>query len=65
MRVGTGWLPQWLATWGRKAMQAEPELTSADVLERACRSTAAVLEMVRIVDLDRPTPCASWNVRDG
>jgi uncharacterized protein (TIGR03086 family) len=46
-------------------MQApEPEPTSADVLERACRSTATVLEMVRSTDLDRPTPCASWNVRD-
>jgi uncharacterized protein (TIGR03086 family) len=43
---------------------AQPEPTSADVLERACRSTAAVLEMVRSTDLDRPTPCASWNVRD-
>jgi uncharacterized protein (TIGR03086 family) len=46
-------------------MQApKPEPTSADVLERACRSTATVLEMVRSADLDRPTPCASWNVRD-
>ena len=46
-------------------MQApQPEPTSADVLERACRSTATVLEMVRSTDLDRPTPCASWNVRD-
>jgi uncharacterized protein (TIGR03086 family) len=46
-------------------MQApKPEPTSADVLERACRSTAAILEMVRSADLDRSTPCASWNVRD-
>jgi uncharacterized protein (TIGR03086 family) len=46
-------------------MQApQPEPTSADVLERACRSTVAVLEMVRRADLDQPTPCASWNVRD-
>jgi uncharacterized protein (TIGR03086 family) len=46
-------------------MQApQPEPTSADVLERACRSTAGVLEMVRSADLDRPTPCASWNVKD-
>jgi uncharacterized protein (TIGR03086 family) len=46
-------------------MQApQPEPASADVLERACRSTAAVLEAVRSADLDRPTPCASWNVRD-
>ncbi|HEY6295605.1 MAG TPA: TIGR03086 family metal-binding protein [Streptosporangiaceae bacterium] len=46
-------------------MQAQqPEPASADVLERACRSTAAILEMVRSTDLDRPTPCASWNVRD-
>jgi uncharacterized protein (TIGR03086 family) len=40
------------------------EPTSADVLERACGSTGAVLEMVRATDLDRTTPCASWNVRD-
>ncbi len=46
-------------------MQApQPEPASADVLEQACLSTAAVLEMVRSTDLDRPTPCASWNVRD-
>lgn len=46
-------------------MQApEPEPTSADVLEQACLSTAAVLELVRSADLGRPTPCASWNVRD-
>jgi len=46
-------------------MQAQqPEPASADVLERACRSTATVLEAVRSADLDRPTPCASWNVRD-
>ena len=46
-------------------MQApQPEPASADVLERACRSTAAVLAMVRTTDLDQPTPCASWNVRD-
>jgi len=46
-------------------MQAQqPEPASADVLERACRSTAAILEMVRSADLDQPTPCASWNVRD-
>jgi uncharacterized protein (TIGR03086 family) len=45
-----------------QAQQSEP--TSADVLERACRSTAAVLDRVRGTDLDAPTPCASWNVRD-
>jgi uncharacterized protein (TIGR03086 family) len=42
----------------------EPAPTSADVLERACQSTAAILAMVQAADLDRPTPCASWNVRD-
>jgi uncharacterized protein (TIGR03086 family) len=42
----------------------QPEPTSADVLERACQSTAEVLEKVHSADLDRPTPCASWNVRD-
>jgi uncharacterized protein (TIGR03086 family) len=46
-------------------MQApQPQPTSADILERACRSTATVLERVRGTDLDRPTPCASWNVKD-
>jgi uncharacterized protein (TIGR03086 family) len=42
----------------------EPAPTSADVLERACQSTAAILAMVQAADLDRPTPCASWNVKD-
>jgi uncharacterized protein (TIGR03086 family) len=46
-------------------MQAPPpEPTSADILERACRSTARVLDTVHSADLDRPTPCASWNVKD-
>jgi uncharacterized protein (TIGR03086 family) len=45
-----------------QAQQQEP--ASADVLERACRSTAAVLAMMSSADLDRRTPCASWNVRD-
>jgi len=40
------------------------EPASTDVLERACRSTAAVLELVSSADFDRPTPCASWNVGD-
>jgi uncharacterized protein (TIGR03086 family) len=42
----------------------EPAPTSTDVLERACQSTAAILAMVQAADLDRPTPCASWNVKD-
>ncbi|HLX49880.1 MAG TPA: TIGR03086 family metal-binding protein [Streptosporangiaceae bacterium] len=37
---------------------------SADILERACNSTAAVLDLARGADLDQPTPCLSWNVRD-
>jgi uncharacterized protein (TIGR03086 family) len=43
---------------------SQPEPASTDVLERACRSTAAILELVNSADFDRPTPCASWNVRD-
>lgn len=37
---------------------------SADVLERAFASTAAVLANVKADQLDDPTPCASWKVRD-
>ena len=34
----------------------------ARVVERACSSTQAVLARVSEMDLDRPTPCASWTV---
>jgi uncharacterized protein (TIGR03086 family) len=37
---------------------------TADIIERACNSTASVLDMARGTDLDKPTPCASWTVRD-
>lgn len=37
---------------------------SADLLERAFASTAAVLANVDADQLDDPTPCASWKVRD-
>jgi uncharacterized protein (TIGR03086 family) len=40
------------------------EPTEADVLERACASTATVLAAVRTADLDLPTPCRSWTVKD-
>jgi len=33
-------------------------------LQRACDSTLSVLSAIRSTDLDRPTPCASWTVRD-
>jgi uncharacterized protein (TIGR03086 family) len=39
------------------------EPTEAEVLERACASTAAVLAAVRAADLDLPTPCRSWTVK--
>ena len=42
----------------------QPEPAGADILERACECTAAVLDGVRRTELDRPTPCASWSVRD-
>jgi uncharacterized protein (TIGR03086 family) len=37
---------------------------SADALERAFASTGAVLANVKADQLDDPTPCASWKVRD-
>jgi uncharacterized protein (TIGR03086 family) len=37
---------------------------SADILEQAFASTARVLANVSTDQLDRPTPCASWTVRD-
>jgi len=37
---------------------------SADLLEKAFASTAGVLANVRADQLDDPTPCASWKVRD-
>ena len=37
---------------------------SADVLRQAFASTSGVLAGVSAGDLDKPTPCASWNVRD-
>jgi len=37
---------------------------SADLLERACASTAKVLANLKPGDLDKQTPCASWKVRD-
>jgi uncharacterized protein (TIGR03086 family) len=41
-----------------------PELAGAEVLERACASTARVLAAVRAADFDLPTPCRSWTVKD-
>ena len=37
---------------------------SADLLEQAFASTGAVLARVRPDQLDDPTPCASWRVRE-
>lgn len=37
---------------------------SADALQKAFTSTAAVLANVKTDQLDDPTPCASWKVRD-
>ena len=37
---------------------------SADVLEQAFASSAKVLAGLQAGDLDKPTPCASWKVRD-
>ena len=41
-----------------------PERGSAEIVERACASTAAVLTGVRAADFGRPTPCRSWTVKD-
>ena len=41
-----------------------PEPAGAEVLERACASTARVLAAVRAADFGRPTPCRSWTVKD-
>jgi len=37
---------------------------SADTLEQAFASTGSVLANVKADQLDNPTPCASWKVRD-
>ncbi|MBA3652568.1 MAG: TIGR03086 family protein [Actinobacteria bacterium] len=37
---------------------------SVDLLEQAFASTAGVLAKVQTDQLDDPTPCASWNVRE-
>ena len=48
----------------RKAPPAYPDPVSSQILQRACDSTLSVLSAIRSTDLDRPTPCASWTVRD-
>ena len=37
---------------------------SAEIIERACASTVAVLAGVQAADFTRPTPCRSWTVKD-
>ncbi len=41
-----------------------PDPVSSQIVQRACDSTGAILAALRPADLDRPTPCASWTVRD-
>ena len=41
-----------------------PERGSAEIIERACASTATVLASVQAADFGRPTPCRSWTVKD-
>jgi uncharacterized protein (TIGR03086 family) len=43
---------------------AYPDPVSSQIVQRACDSTMSVLAAIRTTDLDRPTPCASWTVRD-
>jgi len=42
----------------------DQEPPGAEVLERACASTATVLAAVRAADFRLPTPCRSWTVKD-
>jgi uncharacterized protein (TIGR03086 family) len=37
---------------------------TAETLEKSFASTAAILANVKADQLDKPTPCASWKVRD-
>jgi uncharacterized protein (TIGR03086 family) len=46
------------------ALMTYPERGSAEIIERACASTAAVLAAVQPADFGRPTPCRSWTVKD-
>ena len=46
------------------APPAFPDPVSSQILRRACDSTGTVLAALGPADLDRPTPCASWTVRD-
>jgi uncharacterized protein (TIGR03086 family) len=43
---------------------AFPDPVRSQILRRACDSTGTILAALRPADLDRPTPCASWTVRD-
>jgi uncharacterized protein (TIGR03086 family) len=43
---------------------AFPDPVRSQIVRRACDSTGTVLAALRPADLDRPTPCASWTVRD-
>ena len=43
---------------------AYPDPVRSQILLRACDSTLSILAAVQTTDLGRPTPCASWTVRD-
>lgn len=43
---------------------AYPDPVSSRSLQRSCDSTLSILAAVHTTDLDLPTPCASWTVRD-
>jgi len=43
---------------------AFPDPVGSQIVRRACDSTGTVLAALRPADLDRPTPCASWTVRE-
>jgi uncharacterized protein (TIGR03086 family) len=49
-------------TWG--ALMTYPERGSAEIIERACASTVAILAGVLAADLGLATPCRSWTVKD-
>jgi len=49
---------------GPQDQPAFPDPVKSGILQRACGSTGTILATLSAADLDRPTPCALWTVRD-
>jgi uncharacterized protein (TIGR03086 family) len=49
---------------GPQDQLASPDPVKSRIVQRACGSTATILATLSTADLDRPTPCALWTVRD-